>query len=192
MTLCCTAVRPEHAERLARLFEASQSPCFCRFWTFDGDDNAWQLRCATSPETNREELTGDVASASARGVVATLEGSIVGWLKLSETSAVPKMFARRLYRAEPWFREAREGVYVVGCVLVHPEHRRRGVARALVNSASEIARSYGARALEALPRRLDPPVRDESMWNGPLSTLEAAGFVRVAGVDGYPVLRREL
>lgn len=192
MTLRCGPVGPEHATSLGDLFVAAASPCFCRFWHFEGDDNAWQLRSATEPEKNRAELDEDLAAGRSLGVVALEEDRVVGWLKLAPALAVPKMFARRLYRAEPWFQSERAGVFVIGCLLVHPERRRSGIARELVAAARDVARAAGARALEALPRRLEPPVRDESLWNGPLSTLEAAGFVRVAGVDGYPVLRIEL
>lgn len=192
MSIACSAVCPEHAAGLSQLFIAANSPCFCRFWSFEGDDNAWQLRCGTEPAANRSELDDEVTSGRSMGVVAMDGEQVVGWLKLAQVGAVPKMFARRLYRAEPWFRSAREGVYVVGCVLVHPTHRQRGVAHALIGCAPHTARAYGARALEALPRRLAPPVRDESLWNGPLSSFEAAGFVQVAGIDGYPILRIEL
>ncbi|MBM4358802.1 MAG: GNAT family N-acetyltransferase [Deltaproteobacteria bacterium] len=192
MTVRCEALRSEHAASLAELFVAASSPCFCRFWTFEGDDNAWQLRAATAPESNRGELVTAVTQGGERGVVALAGDRVVGWLKLAPSEAVPKMFSRRLYRAEPWFRSERAGVFMVGCVLVHPAERRRGVARDLVLTSIAVARELGARALEALPRKLEPPARDESFWNGPLSTLEAAGFVRVAGVDGYPVLRIDL
>ncbi len=192
MSITCSKVLPEHSEGLTRLFNAANVPCFCRFWSFEGDDNDWQLRCATDPAANRSELEAEVISARAMGVVALKGEQLVGWLKLAPASAVPKMFARRLYRAEPWFRDAREGVFVVGCLLVHPRHRKEGVARALVEGASAVARGYGARSLEVLPRRLEPPIRDETLWNGPLSTFEAAGFARVAGIDAYPVLRVEL
>jgi GNAT superfamily N-acetyltransferase len=191
MTISCEALTAGHAEALAALFDAAGVPCFCRFWNFSGDDNAWQLRAATEPTANRDELVTAVRSNAEHGVVALEDGQVVGWLKLAPAVEVPKMFARRLYRAEPWFRADRERVYMIGCVLVAPDARRRGVATALVRASAEIARSLGARALEALPRKLEPPVRDESLWNGPLSTLEAQGFRRVAGVDGYPVMRVE-
>jgi len=192
VTLTYAPLGVEHAETLAALFDEAGVACFCRFWSFPGDDNAWQLRVATEPSTNRTELVAAVRTGVERGVVALEEGRVVGWLKLAPAADVPKTFARRLYRAEPWFRADRERVLMIGCVLVAPAARRRGVATGLVRASLDVARGLGAGALEALPRKLEPPVRDASLWNGPLSTLEAAGFRRVAGVDGYPVLRVEL
>lgn len=192
MTIRCERVLPVHAEPLAQLFGAAGSPCFCRFWTFDGDDNAWQLTAATSPERNRDELVRAVNGLEEAGVVALDEDRVVGWLKLAPSLAVPKMFARRLYRAEPWFERDRDGVFMIGCVLVDPAVRRTGVATALVRAAIGVARELGARALEALPRKIEGAAVDELLWNGPLSAFESAGFARVAGVDGYPVLRVEL
>lgn len=192
MTVACRLVEPVDAAGLAALFDAAGSPCYCRFWNFAGDDNAWQLRAATEPAANRDELVTAVTCGDERGVVALDGERVVGWLKLARAEAVPKMFARRLYRAEPWFRSDRDGVFMIGCVLVEPASRRRGIAGALVRASLDVARALGARAVEALPRRLAHPIRDEDLWNGPITSLEAAGFRRVAGVDGYPVLRAEL
>ena len=36
------------------LFEASGSPCFCRYWHFEGKKNDWLARCALRPDENRD------------------------------------------------------------------------------------------------------------------------------------------
>jgi hypothetical protein len=33
--------RPEHARAIAELFEREGCACFCRWWHFEGDKNAW-------------------------------------------------------------------------------------------------------------------------------------------------------
>ena len=38
------AVTPHHLDALADLFRACESPCFCRYWHFEGDKNAWLER----------------------------------------------------------------------------------------------------------------------------------------------------
>jgi GNAT superfamily N-acetyltransferase len=83
-------------------------------------------------------------------------------------------------------------VFLLGCFLIHPEHRHRGVATALVAGAVRIAPSWGARALEALPRRPREPVSDDELWTGPMGAFEKNGFVEVHAFEPYPVLRREL
>jgi GNAT superfamily N-acetyltransferase len=157
--------------------------------------NAWLERCATAPEQNRAELGAALASGSdeARGVVALAGDALVGWLKVAPAAAVKKAYDRKLYRGLPCFEGDREGVFLVGCALVHPAHRRRGVATALVAGAARIAKDrWGARALEALPRRPREPVSDEELWTGPMGAFIGGGFVEVNAFEPYPVLRREL
>lgn len=191
------AAGPEHAAGLAALFAAAGSPCFCRFWHFTGSNNAWLERCATAREENRAELEAALAQGSdeARGVVAqagagTPGAAIVGWLKVAPAAVMKKAYDRRLYRGLPCFEGDRRGVFLVGCALVHPEHRHRGVATALVAGAVRLAPAWGARALEALPRRPREPVSDEELWTGPLGAFVAAGFVEVSTFEPYPVLRK--
>ena len=189
------AAAPEHLAGLVALFEAAGSPCYCRFWHFEGDNNAWLDRCYNAPSDSRAEFEAALASGSdeARGIVASDErGDLVGWLKVAPVAAVKKAYARRLYRGLPCFDGDRSGVFLIGCALVHPAHRHRGVANALVAGAVRIAPSWGARALEAFPRRPREPVSDDELWTGPMGVYDNSGFVEVHTFDPYPVLRREL
>lgn len=194
MSLVVEAAGPAHAAGLAALFAASGSPCYCRFWHFEGTNNAWLERGASAPEENRRELETALAEGSdeARGVVAKEGETIVGWLKVAPAGVMTKAYDRRLYRGLPCFQGDRAGVFLLGCFLVHPAHRRAGVARALVAGAVRIAPSWGARALEALPRRPREAVSDEELWTGTVSALVENGFVEVHAFEPYPVMRREL
>lgn len=184
----------EHAAPLAALFEAAGSSCYCRFWHFTGTNNAWLERCATAPEENRAAFEAALASGGdeARGVVAMEGDRAVGWLKVAPAAVMSKAYDRRLYKGLPCFAGDRDGVYLIGCALVHPEHRHRGVATALVAGAVRLAPAWGARALEALPRRPREPVSDEELWTGPMGAYLANGFVEVSSFEPYPVLRRDL
>ncbi len=189
------------APALVRLFESSHSTCFCRYWHFEGDKNEWLDRSANHADSSRLELEQALSSRSpeATGIVATtLDGEVVGWLKLSLVASVIKMFQQRYYRSLPCFGGDRSGVHVIGCLLVHPAHRLRGVARALITEAVAVAERNGARAIEALPRRTNEPVTGEELWMGPLSVYRELGFIEVhrpadtGHPDPYPVLRLEL
>lgn len=193
MSLVTEEATPAHWTSLAALMAEASRGCFCRWWHFGGDDNAWQARCNLQPGENRSELEAALTTASdeARGVVALDGSKVVGWLKLCPASGMSKLLTRRPYKRMACFGGDRSGVLVVGCMLVHPDARRNGVAGALVKGAVQVARLHGARAVEATPRRSVEPLRDEELWTGPPSVLSGAGFVVVAGPDAYPVMRLE-
>ncbi|MFO0589568.1 MAG: GNAT family N-acetyltransferase [Polyangiaceae bacterium] len=191
-----TPLGADDADDLADLFRASESPCFCRFWHFTGTNNEWLDRCANRTIENERELRAGIAAGApdAQGVIARVAGArtVVGWAKVAPVTSMKKAYDRRLYRNLPCFAGDREGVFAIGCFLVHPEHRHRGVAEALVRGAIRFAPMWGARALEAFPRRPREPVRDDELWTGPMSAFERNGFVEVHTFDPYPVLRREV
>lgn len=189
------AAGPEHTDALAQLFGEEASSCFCRYWHFEGERNAWLERCAMRPDENEREMRGALASGSeeGRGLVAKGEGGrVIGWLKLSRATSLPKLYDQRLYRKLPCFAGDRDGVFTVGCMLVSSSFRRRGVGRALIEGAIRIAPSLGARSIEAFPRRVPEGAHDEDLLLGPLSVYLENGFRVVHEIGPYPVLRREL
>lgn len=185
----------EHVQGLADLFESCNCACYCRYWHFEGDKNAWLERTALEPAKNRREFFGAVASRNdeARGLVAFDEASeLVGWLKLAPAAGLPKLYDQRFYRGLPTLQGPREGVLTVGCLLVRPAFRRRGVARAMAAALPAVARAQGARAIEAMPYAPEGEQSDELLWTGPYGALLEAGFKVVEGSFPYPILRLEL
>jgi GNAT superfamily N-acetyltransferase len=194
----CVAFAPadvEHVRGLAELFEACHCACHCRYWHFTGDKNAWLARTSLEPGVNRREFFGAVAARSdqARGVVAFDEASeVVGWVKLAPAASLPKLYDQRFYRGLPSLQGPREGVLTVGCVLVHPAARRKGVARAMAAALPQVARAQGARSVEAMPYVAEGDQSDEMLWTGPYGALLEAGFKVAEGSFPYPILRLDL
>jgi GNAT superfamily N-acetyltransferase len=185
---------PEHADALARLFATNGYGCFCRYWHFEGTPREWLARCFQAPERNCVELLDALAARApdASGMIAwNGAGELVGWLKLAPAATLHKLYEQRLYKGLPCFAGDRSGVWTVGCLLVREDHRRQGVARALLAGAIEAARAEGARALEAFPRS-DVGVADAALLMGPLALFVEAGFRVVHEFVPYPVLRLEL
>jgi GNAT superfamily N-acetyltransferase len=180
------------ATALSALFARSEVSCHCRYWHFSGDKNGWLERCASSPGENAREL-GEALAANDElsGVVARNGQQILGWMKLSPAQRVEKLYAQRLYKNLPCFGGDRERVYTIGCFLVDPSVRGRGLSHRLVAAGVELARKAGASAIEAFPRRAEM-LADEERWTGPFSTFERAGFTIVHDFAPYPVLRLEL
>ena len=180
-----------------QLFEAASSPCGCRYWHFEGNKNAWLDRCAHAPAENFLEQRAALAAGhpSAEGLLARdasapEDAAALGWLKLTARAAVPKLRALPVYRGLDLGPE--ETSWIVGCFLVHPAARGRGVARALLAAAEAHARARGARALEGFPRRSAEPIHDEEVWQGPERLFVEAGFEVVHDVPPYPVYRKVL
>jgi GNAT superfamily N-acetyltransferase len=191
-TVVISRAEPRHAAGLAALFGSNGYGCHCRFWHFQGTAREWLARCAHEPETNQRECEAALLAGSPEmsGFVAeTATSTLVGWLKLAPATSLAKLYEQRLYKGLPCFGQDRSGVFTIGCLLVREDFRHRGIARALLGRAVELAPSLGARALEAFPRS-DADVADAALMLGPLRLFQDAGFEIVHDFYPYPVLRR--
>ena len=126
---------------------------------------------------------------SARGLVAFEEDRVVGWMKLAPRATLPKLRNRGPYRALDL--GADDGVLSIGCMLVRPDMRKKGVARALLAEAPRIAKELGAKAIEAYPHAAEG-LGEHEVWMGPNALFLSLGFKRVTGEHPYPVLRLDL
>jgi GNAT superfamily N-acetyltransferase len=184
-----------HADGLLELFESAGSGCFCNYWHFEGDKNAWLERCYLHPEQNRAALVARLEAPSLCGVVARSGTSIAGWMKLEPAQAMARLYAQRVYKSLPCLARDPAGIYTIGCFFVLESRRGEGIARSLLRAGIELARHGGGKALEAFPRALAPEaerVRADQAWLGPESLYIEAGFARVSEPRAYPVLRLDL
>lgn len=201
--LVVTRATHADADALTELFSAADVRCHCRYWHFEGDKNDWLDRNANAPDVNRDELVrglerraDDAIGLVARAAAAdsSTDEPILGWLKLAPGAATPKLFEQRYYRSLPIFTGDRAELVIIACLLVRPEARHRGVARALVEGAvahaGEVAPT--ARFLVALPRVTPEPVADGELWLGPRAIFDGLGFEEVHTEPPYPVLRRPI
>jgi GNAT superfamily N-acetyltransferase len=200
----CERASSAHTAALLALFEAAGNGCYCNYWHFEGDKNAWLERCYLKPEENRAALAARLAGAELCGVVAEPaggarrpDGSVVtlaGWMKVARSGALPRLYDQRVYRRLPCFDQTppvRERTYTVGCVYVAEGERGRGVGKALLDAAIAAAREAGAAALEAFPRGTPAgeKLRSDEVWMGPEALYLQAGFQAVSDFRAYPVLR---
>jgi GNAT superfamily N-acetyltransferase len=179
------------------LFEACGCTCFCRYWGYGGTKAEWLERSFTAPEKSRDEQLALVRQGApeARGLLALERRgptAALGWMKLGPRAHMPKLLRQGAYR--PLDLGPAEGVWVVGCLLVHPGHRRSGIARAMVAAADDHVRSWGGTTIEAYPRSsgTDFRLHDEEAWMGTSALFAECGFERVAGEGAYPVMRKVL
>jgi GNAT superfamily N-acetyltransferase len=190
--IAITALTPSLLDAWAALFEACHVTCYCRFWHFGGTKNEWLARCAFTPNENLEEQSALVRhdAPEARGLLAMQGDVAIGWMKLAPRASLPKLRNQGAYKSLDLGDDA--GVYSVGCFLVHPAHRSKGVAHALVAAAGDHVRAWGGLAVEAYPRHVDHRLYDEQAMAGPEAVFIACGYTKVAGEGPYPVYRLTL
>ena len=107
----CERARAAHTDALLALLEGAGSGCYCNYWHFEGDKNAWLERCYLKPEENRAALSARLASEELCGVVAVPSSpddsvvTLAGWMKLVPSGTLPRLYDQRVYRRLPCFDE---------------------------------------------------------------------------------------
>jgi len=142
----------------------------------------------TQSEASRAELLSLAESDPPPGLIGYRGEVPVGWVSLG-----PREDYARLQRSPVMKPVDEQAVWSVVCFVVPSEHRRQGVANALLAGAVEYARKRGVSLLEAYP--IDKPERiaDDSLWFGTKSMYDAAGFEEVARRrPARPVVRLRL
>ena len=125
-------------------------------------------------EANRAAFKALLDGGRFMGLLAYHGKEAVGWLSVG-----PREDYAKLARS-PVMRPVDDApVWSVVCFVVAGPWRGRGVARALLNAAIDLAHQRG-KTLEAYP--VDKPGRsaDDNLWFGPKSLFDACGFEEVA------------
>jgi len=154
------------------------------------------------PSKQNQELRGTdrgnlvkklVAEDPPPGVLAYDGGDAVGWAAVHPR--VDTSFARN--RRIPQVDDL--DVWSVWCIRVRPGHRGSGISHDLLKGAVDLARNYGAPAVEGYPVDNRGSKVDLTMaYVGTRRLFEQAGFTKVADTDsvlnGFPrvLMRLEL
>ena len=161
------------------------SGCWCMYWRVSGRQFA-----ANGNAGNRTALTALSRAGQPLGLLAYSGGEPVGWCTLAPRPDFPRILrSTTLKPGEP--EDA--AVWAVPCFFIRRDHRRRGVARALLDAAVAHARRAGARVLEGYPNS-DAHGGPAALYTGTMPLFEGAGFTlyqRPASGQRV-VVRREL
>ena len=180
-------VRESDGAALSALFSSEGGACFCQYWHFEGTNKEWEAQCAITPECNEQALHRDLAAKNERAfgcIAETKQGEIVGWLKLAPRKVISKLLMRVPYRA----LDEDGNLYSIACMMVRPDVRRKGIARALLHEAVSFARENSS-VLEAYPRRISGVVYDGELHMGHEELFLELGFTLVRESLQYPVYR---
>ena len=164
---------PDVWPAIVELFAAGGDPkwCWCQYWRKPG--SSWTN---ADVDANRADLRRLVEKAPAPGLVALVDGAAVGWVGLGPREDFPRLTRSRTLPTLPG-----EGVWSINCFVVARGHRRRGVARRLLQAAVEYAGRHGARIVEGVPVETGGDrMPSAGAYTGTRSMFDGAGFA-VAG-----------
>jgi GNAT superfamily N-acetyltransferase len=139
------------------------STCYCQCFYEDHREVDWNAR---SGAENRGCAVRRARDGSMQGFLAYRGDRVVGWC-----NAAPRPLLRALDE-EPIADADRTGTIL--CFLVAPDARGRGIAKALLEAASDGLRAQGLKRVEANPRTGEVSAAQNHF--GPLNMYLAAGF----------------
>jgi GNAT superfamily N-acetyltransferase len=135
-----------------------------------------------------ETECGHPRAKSTSGLVGYLEDEPVGWCAVEPRTAYPRLPPQRVKYADRGEDPGDPSVWAVTCFVTRAGYRGRGVTRAMVRAAVDLARRRGARALEGYPMITEPG--KEITWGethvGTRNIFADVGFSEVY----HPTLRR--
>lgn len=182
-------VRPVTSENWDDFLEVmgprgGEAGCFCMFYrqtSREFDEN--------KGERNKALMKNIVDSGQVPGLVGYRDGAPVGWVQVG-----PREWYGRLDRSRVTKPLDDRPAWAITCFVIPKEHRRTGVASALLAAAVDYARDMGAEVVEGYP--VEPKGEDVPAvwsWMGFPSMFESCGFKEVARrTDTRPFMRYEL
>lgn len=131
----------------------------------------WRAEGTTVRIGRRRRFEALTERARPPGLLAVEGDDAIGWLSLGPRDDYPRIVASR---ATPPVDDL--DVWVAACVFVHPRHRGRGVAVALLEAAVDMATAAGVPAVEGYPRSDDEALTPGSAFVGTVGLFRRAGF----------------
>ena len=122
-------------------------------------------------ERRKRAMTKLARRRRAPGLLAYLDGEVVGWVAVAPRGELSRVDASR---ATPRVDDV--DVWVVPCVTVRKRARGRGIALSLVRAAVDYATQQGAPAVEAYARAGKHRVNDDHAYYGTEALYRKAGF----------------
>lgn len=160
--------------------------CWCMYWRrsrADYENNRGDGNRAALRDLCRRPPVGTVP-----GLLAYSEGKPVGWCSVG-----PRKEYIRLRRARTLAPVDSQEVWCVPCFFVERNHRRSGVASALLAGAVRHAREQGASVIEGYPTDTETrPVENSFANTGVIALFENNGFLVEARRGRRVVMRRYL
>jgi len=136
----------------------------------------------------KESMRAIVGAGEPPGLLVYVDGTPVGWVSVDRRERLDHFEYSRKVKA----LDRPEGLWSIVCFVIDKGHRKQGLMGRLLNAALDYARNHGARVVEAYPIERRGDLKSYEGFEGIASVFDRAGFVRVGGAEGRPVMRKEL
>jgi GNAT superfamily N-acetyltransferase len=157
------------------------SGCYCLFYNVEhGSD--WERR---TPEQKRSEKEQSIKSGESQGLMAYLDGKVVGWCHAAPMSTL-RGLAEHVDSDDP--EAATTGAIV--CFNVAPSYRGQGLAKRLLGAACDALRNQGMTLVRVMPPREAPSAA--RAYHGTITMYEGAGFTFEGDAGPYVVMSKRL
>ena len=147
MTIVIAPVRSQSIDDIETVFcdDKSADGCWCMWFTIPVKEYH-----AAGPEGNRASFRDLVESAEKPvGLVAYEDGQPVGWCAVGPRSRYKRAIKTPTYKGRDPFED--DQVWLVPCFYIRRELRQSGLTRQLLAAAVNLAKEYGATAIEGFP-----------------------------------------
>ncbi len=181
MTPDIVEVGPEHWADLERFFGPNGiRGCWCAAWRLSSSE-----RSKSDLAGRRAALKSLVNAGEPVGLLAYVDGEAIGWC-----SVAPRGQHGRLIRSRTLGTPDDEKVWSIICFFIRRDHRRAGIARALLAAAIDTATAHGAQEIEAFP---DRNTVETPSCRGSVRLFRSFGFTeRPSASTFFIVMRRDL
>jgi ribosomal protein S18 acetylase RimI-like enzyme len=155
------------------------SKCYCFSFHFVGSDEEWKK------ESNRRSVAEYIKANKMAGYLAYLDDIPVGWCNANN-----RLNYQRLLKYYDLIDNPDDKVCSVVCFLVHPDHRRKGIAK---NLLAQICRDYAKRGydfIEAYPGK--GLLSCERHYKGPLELYQKFDFMIKKELEHFYIVRKQL
>jgi ribosomal protein S18 acetylase RimI-like enzyme len=154
-------------DRVAFTDNPDWAGCYCLFYHVP--EGEWEKRTGAQNRQGAAELA---RAGGLSGFLAYAQGRPVGWCNANRKDRYA-LLSGLPERWEP--QEDGSRTLSVVCFVIAPDHRRRGIARALLSAACEAAQARGLERVEAYPRKAAKTAAEN--YHGPLELYRGQGFV---------------
>lgn len=189
---------PAHAADYLAFFDHERGPafsdnpewatCYCHYYQvptslpwkeFDGNMNRLAMRARIE--------TGEM-----EGFLAYDGDGVAGWMNAQPYHKLAFACAR-MRVAEPPLPVPRHEAAAIVCFVVAPNHRRRGVARALLDAGLANFAQRGIKLVDAFPWNVEAGTeKPTDFYHGSPAMFAAAGFAKLVAHESVTVVRKLL